>query len=492
MTGKKQHPLFGTVDPDYIERLKNLAQFQLAGFPLQDPDWQKTAKEALDKLVGDIEAPQKSEIKSENLSAEIKMTQAPVAAFLCKHVKTSNCGNNDPSHWHSCEKAGEKLSSIIFAATLICHGKPKSATAITKALVSARTLKEKDPDLLLLLVPFLDGKAETLYKKLSELHESPHLKVKQVNYFKGMALLIGKAIEVFAPQQHTNDTTGPSKLSNAQKFESVDLDGKVIIIPTSKIDPSPFPHRLEDETHANEIEVLSNSMEKDGQDVPIIVRLHPDDEKRYQVVSGNRRLMAAKEMAEPLIKCIVKDVDDIGIMMVQGREISLRKDASYIERVRLAGHLFKTLSNYTEARARVMDALSIGETEASRLKVISEKIPNDIIESIGRAPKVGRGRWNRFAKSLTQPERLEKTRKILRDKSFSDIASTCERFVHLEKEILANADLDKPINLKVGNTTIGVLAHKKKRSDLQIPNQDFAEFVADKLPELFEAFNKIA
>ena len=173
------------------------------------------------------------------------------------------------------------MSAIFFAATLICLEKPRSATAIIKALVSARTLKEKDPDLLLQLVPFLDGAADPLQKKLSELNESNHFNASQINYFKGMELLIRKAIEVFAPQQHTNETTGPSKLANAQKSDAGILDGKVIRIPTSIIDPTPFLHRLEDASNVDEINALNQSMEENGQDIPIVVRPHPERSGRY-------------------------------------------------------------------------------------------------------------------------------------------------------------------------------------------------------------------
>ena len=98
MTGKKQHPLFGTVNTDDFSPLKGMAQRQLAAFPLQETDWQQCAQEVLENLTCDIETQQGMGTKSEVLSAKIKMTGAPVAAFLCKNVKAGYCETND--HYH--------------------------------------------------------------------------------------------------------------------------------------------------------------------------------------------------------------------------------------------------------------------------------------------------------------------------------------------------------------------------------------------------------
>ncbi|WP_373237209.1 ParB/RepB/Spo0J family partition protein [Cohaesibacter celericrescens] len=365
MTGKKQHPLFGTVNTDDLAPLKRMAQRQLAAFPLQGTDWQQCAHEVLEKLTCDIHTQQGTHVRSDDILANIEVTKAPVAALLCQDVMTDKCKSNDTSHLQFCEDAGEKLSALILAATLILHGNPKNTHAIHEALDSARLLRSRHPDLLMHLAPFLDESALVLTTGLSELADNDSLLGPQKRLFIRMAALLRKASKASPPTKYTNDTREDLKRSEADRYSSEILDGKVINIPTSKIDPSPFPHRLEDDSNVNEIEVLSKSMEKDGQDVPIIVRPHPEVRDRYQVVSGTRRLMAARGMAETYIKGIVKDLDDIALLMEQGRENSYRRDATYIEKVRLAGHLFKMVPNYEQANARVMSALSVDTTEAS-------------------------------------------------------------------------------------------------------------------------------
>ncbi|WP_119309844.1 plasmid partitioning protein RepB [Cohaesibacter haloalkalitolerans] len=490
MTGKKQHPLFGTVNTDDLAPLKRIAQRQLAAFPLQETDWLQCAEEVLEKVTSDIDTQQGTDIRSKETLANIELTKAPFAALLCQDVMTDKCESNDPSHPQSCEEAGEKLSAVILVATLILHGNSKNTHAIHEALVSARLLKSRYPDLLLQLAPFLDGSALVLGNGLSELANNESLLEPQKRLFIRMAALLRKASKASLPTQHTDDTREDLKRSEADRYSSEIFGGKVINIPTSKIDPSPFPHRLEDDSNINEIEGLSKSMENDGQDVPIIVRPHPEVSERYQVVSGTRRLMAARGMAETYIKGIVKDLDDIDLLMEQGRENSYRRDATYIEKVRLAGHLFKMVPKYEQANARVMSALSVDTTEASRLKVISEKIPNDIIERVGCAPKIGRPRWQNLADLLAQPENLDNARQIIEGKSFSDIASSDERFSHLIKEIEAKPALPIPTTVMSGNTKLATLTHKAIRSDIQMPDRAFAEFVARKLPELYETFKR--
>nr|WP_321455848.1 plasmid partitioning protein RepB [uncultured Cohaesibacter sp.] len=490
MTGKKQHPLFGTVNTDDLAPLKRIAQRQLAAFPLQETDWLQCAQEVLEKLTFDIDIQQGTDIRSKETLANIELTKAPFAALLCQDVMTDKCESNDPSHPQSCEEAGEKLSAVILITPLILHGNSKNAHAIREALVSARLLKSRYPDLLLQLAPFLDGSALVLGNGLSDLASNDSLLEPQKRLFIRMAALLRKASKASLLTKHTDDTREDLKRSEADRYSSEIFDGKVMNIPTSKIDPSPFPHRLEDDSNINKIEGLSKSMEKDGQDVPIIVRPHPEVSDRYQVVSGTRRLMAARGMADTYIKGIVKDLDDIDLLMEQGRENSYRRDATYIEKVRLAGHLFKMVHNYEQANARVMSALSVDKTEASRLKVVGEKIPDDIIESIGPAPKIGRPRWKDLADLLVQPEHLDNAREIIEGSSFKNIASSDERISHLIKEIEAKPALPPSFDVTSDNTKLATLAHKDKHSVMQMPDRAFAEFVARKLPELYETFKK--
>ncbi|WP_373237221.1 plasmid partitioning protein RepB C-terminal domain-containing protein [Cohaesibacter celericrescens] len=117
-------------------------------------------------------------------------------------------------------------------------------------------------------------------------------------------------------------------------------------------------------------------------------------------------------------------------------------------------------------------------------------MPDDIIESVGPAPKIGRPRWQNLADLLAQPVHLDNARQIIEGKSFTDIASSDERFSRLIKEVEAKPVLPIPTTVMSDNTKLATLAHKAKRSEIQMPDRAFAEFVGRKLPELYETFKK--
>ena len=482
MTDTVHHPFFGSIKSDYQVPLFSMAQHLLEAFSLSAVGWQKRAEDVLSQLGSGIDTAGSTEFSRTDTPAGIKVTEAPVAAFLCKKVSAVKCKTDDPVHLKNCEEIGEKLSACILVAALIRFGDNVEVDKMREALDSARSLKERHPDLLVRLTQSIGGDVEDLHKKLSELSKDSGLTPPQQRLFNRMAALLLKAMKVDLTNKCTDNVNEPSELAEEHKSQSEIPGGEIIRIHTSLIDPTPFPHRLEDASNLPEIIALSNSMQEDGQDIPITVRPHPEQSGRYQAVSGSRRLMAAMALDEAYINATVKDLDDNELVMAQGRDNSYRRDPTYIERVRLAGHIFKFISNYDQAKKQVGKALSIDETEVSRLKVISEKIPNDIIESIGPAPKIGRKRWQDLADLLAHSAHLKTARHIIQDTSFEDLVSSDERFLHLAKAIEAKPARPKPTILMSGNTTLGKLAPKANHSDIQLPDHAFAEFVADKVP----------
>src|SRR5690606_3038745 len=60
------------------------------------------------------------------------------------------------------------------------------------------------------------------------------------------------------------------------------------------VDPSPFADRFS-EQHAASFEALKLSIEERGQEIPILVREHPDVPGRYQSAYGHRRVRRSEE-----------------------------------------------------------------------------------------------------------------------------------------------------------------------------------------------------
>ena len=79
--------------------------------------------------------------------------------------------------------------------------------------------------------------------------------------------------------------------------------------------------------------VLRDSIAKDGQHVPILVRRSPAKEKRYEVAAGRRRLAACRSLGRSVLARVV-EISDEGMLALQYRENALRKDISVLERGR--------------------------------------------------------------------------------------------------------------------------------------------------------------
>lgn len=158
------------------------------------------------------------------------------------------------------------------------------------------------------------------------------------------------------------------------------------------IDPSPFPDRLADDNDAD-FAAFKATFEAEGQKIPIQVRPHPDHIGRYQVIYGHRRLKAAKELGLP-VRALVVEMSDRDLVVSQGIENAARQDLTWIERALFAARMDEAQIKPRDIKA----ALAIDDAELARMRGVYRAVPLDVIEAIGRAPKVGRPRWGDFAK----------------------------------------------------------------------------------------------
>ena len=185
-----------------------------------------------------------------------------------------------------------------------------------------------------------------------------------------------------------------------------------------------------------DIAELTRSIEEHGQQVPILVRPHPDRMDRYQIAYGRRRLCAVAQLGRK-VRAIVKTLSDQQLVVAQGQENSARTDLSFIEKARFAAKL----ESGGFDRETIMAALSVDKTGLSRLISAAVKIPHDIIETIGPAPKAGRDRW------LELSVRLER-------KGGADLARS-----HLAVPAVAARSSDERFN-----TLFEALARKKPKT----------------------------
>ncbi|MFL4472336.1 plasmid partitioning protein RepB [Tateyamaria armeniaca] len=159
------------------------------------------------------------------------------------------------------------------------------------------------------------------------------------------------------------------------------------------IDAGGLQDRLE--TDDAEDAALRDSIRDYGQQVPVLVRPHPDDPERYQIVYGRRRVLAMRDLGHP-VKALLRDLDDSALVMAQGQENNARRGLSFIEKANFAAQM----RDAGYERAAICDALAIDKTVVSRMLQIVDRIGPDLIATIGAAPSVGRDRWSALASKL--------------------------------------------------------------------------------------------
>ena len=98
---------------------------------------------------------------------------------------------------------------------------------------------------------------------------------------------------------------------------------------------------------------LEKSIQTEGQQIPVILRPHPEQDKKYQIISGFRRLTAIKNLdLKDVIATIRKDIDDnFKALKVSVIENEKRKSYTTLDRAlavvkgRQAGRKWKDLES---------------------------------------------------------------------------------------------------------------------------------------------------
>jgi len=261
-----------------------------------------------------------------------------------------------------------------------------------------------------------------------------------------------------------------------------ELDPKIV-------DPSPFPDRLPDDD-GTDFAALKQSIESDGQKVPIQVRQNPSAPGRYQIVYGHRRWLAAKELGI-LVRAIEVEISDPDLVVAQGIENASRQDLSWIERA-----LFASRMDAAGIKARnIYAALSIDDAELAKMRTVYRTIPADLIESIGRAPKIGRPRWLDLAKCVNDaPEALHRLREGL-SHARGPTETSDQRF-QKALALISDKSRAKRVAVPIVNQNgrilgASIISPKEVRitaeSDLGV---DFLKFLESELPALAERFSR--
>jgi ParB family chromosome partitioning protein len=241
------------------------------------------------------------------------------------------------------------------------------------------------------------------------------------------------------------------------------------------------------EIDADSQTALVESIQRNGQQVPILVRQLAQSPFRYQVAFGHRRLAACRTLGRKVL-AIVRPLTDEELLIAQGQENSSRRDLSYIERAIFALNL--------EARGldrlSIMAALSTDKTELSKLMSVARAVPADIVKSIGPAPKAGRTRWLGLAERLSEKGSNTSVTALIERPDFLT-ASSDDRFAQVFAALAASpkkGPSHKAWTSSDGRTVVRISTSGKIMNFAvdQTKEPEFGKFLLDRLSEVYDEF----
>jgi ParB family chromosome partitioning protein len=193
-------------------------------------------------------------------------------------------------------------------------------------------------------------------------------------------------------------------------------------IPLNKIEPNRFQPRREFDPA--EIKQLARSLEEHQLIQPILVRRQGD---RYELIAGERRVRAARELGWSTISAVIRECSDRETAEIAIVENLLRKDLNPIEKAKsFARYLEEHHSTQEELAKRIgVDRSTI--TNLLRLLELPEPIQKSLIEG-----KINAGHAKTILSIRDVNQQLELCKRILEEGlSVRD----CERIAQAHREL---------------------------------------------------------
>jgi ParB family chromosome partitioning protein len=250
------------------------------------------------------------------------------------------------------------------------------------------------------------------------------------------------------------------------------------------VDGSFVPDRLA--VDSDDASSLAAQIQEHGQQVPILVRPHPELEGRYQVAYGHRRLAAATKIGVK-VKAVVRNLTDEQLVVSQGQENNSRTDLSFIERSFFAARL----EDHGFSRDTIMASLGVDKAALSRMIALIRRLPSEVIETIGPSPAFGRQRWAELADLLEEKGKRAKALKLINEPGFSAQKSDLKfQAVYDLLRISRQKPRVEPWKATDGARPVRIVETEEKVSIIfdKIAEPEFGPFVRKRLQELYDEF----
>lgn len=269
----------------------------------------------------------------------------------------------------------------------------------------------------------------------------------------------------------------------------------VIELDPASIQPSFIRDRFDSAYDETAIADIVQSIQERGQIVPGLVRPIPGKPDQFQIVYGRRRLAAAKQLGLKF-KAAIRDLTDEEAVIFQGEENTSREDLSFIEKCLFA--FVQEKVGYK--RDTICASLSTSKSHISEMIKIASSIPQDILYAIGKAPGIGRGRWEEFSRRWQLSGASAKAAAMITNSAFISAASD-DKFTLLLSSLPAltkstiTADKKNLSPTRKWSAIDRAVTVQLRRTDVKatlsldaVNGPRFAEFIADRLDVLYEEF----
>lgn len=262
---------------------------------------------------------------------------------------------------------------------------------------------------------------------------------------------------------------------------------KILKLDANKIDPSPFQDRLPDDD-VDAFNQFKQSLSDEGQQVPITVRMHPQQADRHQIVYGHRRWRALKELDQP-VRAILVDYSDRDLVVAQGIENANRQDLSWIERALFADKMHRAGLKPKDIKA----ALSVDDAQLSKFRYVIKQVGTPLIQLIGRAPGIGRPRWIELADCLKDGADENQLLETLSSDKVQKNLSPDDRF----GLIIKLAKPEKPTKARAPSVSLGEVGTMQKgKNELRIKLKkqhqiEFADFLEREMGALLAKYDQL-
>jgi ParB family chromosome partitioning protein len=279
---------------------------------------------------------------------------------------------------------------------------------------------------------------------------------------------------------------GHLKDETAALRAQLEAGAAVLELDPASVDTSFIQDRIAADNDA-ELQALVQSIQESGQQVPVLVRPHPESAGRYQMAYGHRRLIAVRRLGIPL-KAVIRPLSDAELVVAQGKENIERRNLTFIERALFAAHL----EQHGFDRPTLHAALAVQSAEMTRYLQVVRAIPRAVILAIGAAPRTGRPRWLDLQRLFAHPQAEQLARHAMDAPGFRALNSDArfQRIHDVLRQGRAEDEVEQYWRNPQGDPVVRIEAvgHSTRLTINEKLEPNFARFLVDHLDALHEEF----